>query len=237
MSRAPPELALEAERQAEILRETGRVVGGTSGDELAAALRVPVITHAHLPPGIDGVRDTRRFAVVVAAHLRHVARQHTICHELAELHIVKDLPVALQEAFCDHSALAQLLPRFEFLRSLHALGLDVPALAQRWPHAGADGVAARIADVWPGVVTSGWVGVQTAWRCWSDGLRPPRLLRAREEEALGQVYGRAQPSAQLHRAGLTVRAWRTSTLPNRALLVSQVDAESPDRLRHWVDES
>jgi hypothetical protein len=215
-------LALQAERLAEILRQTGRVTGLASGDDLARSLQISV-EEADLPEGVCGTCDPFVPSVMVAPNLRPPRRQYTICHELAELHVAERLDESIHERLCQNTAAALLMPRQSFLNSVREQGLDLLALRMRWVHCSYEAIASRVAELIPGVVASAWEWEHAKWRRCVPDLHLPEALAEAEAMARSEVYLLPRGVVQLKHEGVSVHGWRTSALPNRAILLCELN--------------
>ena len=148
--------------------------------------------------------------------------EFTRAHEVMELFAPPDIRAASSESkerFCDKGAAALLLPRRQFLFSLHATGWDLPKLKRRWPWSSWATIASRLHDLVPGVSASSWVENRREWGRYPEGAGVPALvaLRSAEEDAVLELY-RGRGVAVARRSSTLARAWRLTARGKRVAI-------------------
>jgi IrrE N-terminal-like domain len=219
----PASLALAAEAIAAELRARGRLELNDSMRVLAARLGVSI--HEHPVRGLAGVAVRSAHAVLLSPSGYAPRDEFTLAHELMELYLPSQwrraLPEKLKERACDRGAAALLLPRQQFLFSLHGTGWDLPALRRRWPTASWGAIAARLVDLVPGVSACTWVDHRRAsWRY--DPALELHHVGAAELIAVEQAqrHGRAV----VVRRRLRARAWRLVARQGRKVTLAVVES-------------
>lgn len=213
---------MRAEALAAELRTRARCEIGAPIAQLASRLSVDVAA-VHLP-GVRGAASAEERLIVYSPSGYAPRDEFTIAHELMELHVpapVAQLGAAVREQFCDRGAAALILPRQQFLFSLHGVGFELPALRRRWPLASWGAIAARLVDLVPRVSACTWVGEhRESWRY--DPTLELHHAGAAELAAVEQAQVRGW--AVVVRRRLRARAWRLVARQGRRVTLAVVES-------------
>lgn len=216
------------------LRARARAELGAPMERVAASLgcRVRWVHPYEVPEGFRAACRPRTRTIFVARSSYQPRNEFSQAHEIAELYLPRvlreTLPGHMKETFCNRVAAALLLPRQQFLFSLHGVGWDLAELRKRWPWASWGALSSRIADLVPGVAACTWLGATRASWHVGTGVSIPEIVSAETAAADLALVGR-RPRVVVQRGSAVALAWRLVAKRNRSVVVMVTVARGGER--------
>lgn len=160
-----PSALLLAEQRALDLLDAAQLAPGSSLRVLAQRLGVQVYDVNQVHPRLRTFAVRAPAAVFLAKSESEQADQFALGHSLMRL----NLPWALldtlsdrqQRRLCNHASACLLLPRAPLCASVAAADWHLPSLLERWPLAGVEVLAGRLAQLYSGIMVAHQIG--TGW--------------------------------------------------------------------------
>ena len=123
-----------------------------------------------------------------------------------------------KERVCNRGAAALLLPKQQFLFSLHGAAWELPELRRRWPWASWGAIATRLVDLVPGVAASTWVNGRRQW--WRYQQVPETQTAGAEHQAMRELGQEHRGRVVVRRSSAKAFAWRLTARDGRRVVVT-----------------